>query len=134
MPPCASIHISQWAASPSRWPWAPSWTLTPASSSRLALAAARLVVALDAEGAHRLHAAQVEERVPQAVDLGVHVPLGAVEDRAGGEDARPVQHPGPLQLARREDALRVVGRVVQRRDAEGERGVEQPRFARLDLL
>src|SRR2546429_307146 len=39
IPPCTNIHSSQCAPSPSRWPWAPSWTETPASLSFFASAA-----------------------------------------------------------------------------------------------
>ena len=36
-PPRTKDHISQWAARPSRWPWAPICTVTPASRSCLAV-------------------------------------------------------------------------------------------------
>ena len=67
----------------------------------LALLAARLVVALDAERADRLQAPQVGERVVERVDLGLEVALGAVEDRAGREDARRDDRPARAAAPRR---------------------------------
>ena len=98
----------------------------------LALVAARLVVALDRDRAGRLHAAQVRARVVERVDLRLEVARGAVEDRAGREDARRADHPGARELGGREDLARVVARVVDRRDAEREPGVRHPVLLRED--
>jgi hypothetical protein len=55
----------------------------------LALLAARLVVILDAVRALRLQAADMRQRIVDAVDLGIDVGrLGAIDDLAGREDAR----------------------------------------------
>src|SRR6266542_5463943 len=92
----------------------------------LPLLAPRLVVALDAEGANRLHALQVRSGVVEALDLHLDVPAGAVEDRAGREEPRRADDPRARHLARGEELCRVVRRIVRGRDTEGEPGVRGP--------
>ena len=79
-------------------------------------------------------AAQVRARVVERVDLGLEVAGGAVEDRAGREDARRAEEAGARELGRGEDLAGVVRGIVDGRDAEGERGVAVPVLLRQDAV
>ena len=101
----------------------------------LALLAARLVVILDAARALRLQAADVRQRIVEAVDLRIDVGrLGAIDDLAGREDARADDQPGLLQLGGGEDLARARRRIVDRRRAEREILVRRPILLRDDLV
>ena len=99
----------------------------------LALVAARLVVALDADRAGRLQPLQMGEGVVQAVDHRGEVAFRAVQHRAGREDPRPHHAAGALHLGLGVDVAGAVGRVVQRGEAEGQRGVVDPALLRDDF-
>ena len=74
--------------------------------NHLARVATLLVVALDADGAGGLHPADVHHGVVVRFDRRLERRLGAVEDRAGREQARAEQQAGALHLALGEDRLR----------------------------
>ena len=88
----------------------PSWRAR--LDELLALVAAGLVVALDAERPGRLQPAQVRHGVVQALDLGGEGRGGAVEDGAGREDARGDHQAGlaPSRCGRRSRWCRWTGR------------------------
>ena len=98
----------------------------------LARVAPFLVVALDAEGAGRLHPPQVHQRIVVGVDHRLVRRFGAVEDGAGGEQPRPELEPGADHLAVGEHRLGVVRRIVRGGDAERQIGGERPARLRQD--
>ena len=100
----------------------------------LSLVAPRLVVALDAERADRLHALQVRTCVVQLVDLHLRVAPRAVEDDPRREEPRRPHDSRARHLARREELRRVVGGIVRRRDSEREAGVRGPVLLRDDAV
>ena len=70
-----------------------------------------------------------DARVVEAVDLGLEVARGAVEDRAGREDARRDDDARRAHLGRGEDLARCrCDGSCDRRDAEGERRRRSTQF------
>ena len=78
----------------------------------LALITARLVVALDADGADGLQALQMATRIIQRLDLCFEAALGAVQDRAGRPRTRREDCTRARQLADSHDRVRVIRRIV----------------------
>ena len=113
-------------------------TMMPSSRAAgddlLALLAARLLVALDGDGADRLEAPQVRDGVVERVDVGLEVPGGAVEDRAGREDARARIRPARASSAAAKTSPVSFEGSCDRRHAEGERGVAVPVLLRGDAV
>ena len=100
----------------------------------LALLAARLVVVLDALRALRLEPAHVLLGVFKRVDLRPVGGLGAVDDIAGGEDARRQDLPGALHFGGAEHFGRIVGRVMHGGHAQRQGGVFHPVLLRDEAL
>ena len=87
---------------------------------------AALVVAHHAEGADGLHASDVALRVLVTGDHCLSVALGAVQDRAGREEAWPDLFTGPDHLGVCEDRGGIAGGVVRRGYPVGEVRQEGP--------
>ncbi len=100
----------------------------------LPLVPAGLVVAFDGKGANGLHPAQVRAGVVEAVDHGLEIAVGTVEDGAGGEDPRPYHVPRLHHLRLAKHHLRVGGGVVGGGDAVGQVGVVGPLLLRAHAL
>mmetsp|Transcript_1092 Transcript_1092/g.2941 ORF Transcript_1092/g.2941 Transcript_1092/m.2941 type:complete len:668 (-) Transcript_1092:1719-3722(-) len=96
----------------------------------LALVPARLVVALHADCALGLLAAQMRQCIVEVVHDGRERRARAVEDGAGGVDPGAQHDAGALHLALGEDRRAEVGWVVQRRHAEGQRRQVDPALLR----
>ena len=107
--------------------------LTRGFEHLLALFATRLLVAFDADRTIRLLALQVGEGVIQTVHLGGHAGFRAIKNRAGRIDARTDDGTRTLQLGTGEDFAIAVRRVMDRREAEGQRGVIDPALLRDQL-